>query len=113
MADMNFQTHDSSNIATPTDCGKPQQGAGYARSVGVAPPAPCDLPAVTITSTRILRLPEVMARIGICRASIYQHMAAGSFPKQIALGPRAVGWLEHEIDAWLAARMQTRQAKGK
>jgi predicted DNA-binding transcriptional regulator AlpA len=36
-------------------------------------------------------------------------MAAGSFPKQIALGIRAVGWLESEIDQWLALRISARQ----
>jgi len=57
---------------------------------------------------QILRLPEVMKRVGICRALIYQRIADGSFPKQISLGARAVGWLEHEINAWLAVRMQGR-----
>jgi prophage regulatory protein len=59
---------------------------------------------------KILRLPEVMDRVGICRALIYRRMISGTFPKQIALGPRAVGWLEHEIDAWLMARVQQSRA---
>jgi len=54
---------------------------------------------------RIIRLPEVMNRVGLKRASIYAAIARGSFPKQIALGDRAVGWIEQEIDAWLAARV--------
>jgi len=66
--------------------------------------------ATTVTgSARIMRLPEVMARVGLKRASIYQHIAAGSFPRQITLGVRAVGWLESEIDAWLTARINARQ----
>ena len=60
--------------------------------------------------TCILRLPEVMARVGIRRALIYQRIADGTFPKQISLGARAVGWLESDIDAWLAARIMA--AKG-
>ncbi len=60
------------------------------------------------TPIRILRLPDVIDRVGICRASIYQHMAAGLFPKTISLGARSVGWLEHEIDAWLTAKIHTR-----
>jgi prophage regulatory protein len=82
-----------------------QQEAGYVGLVVVTPPAPCQ----PQTSIRILRLPEVMARVGICRASIYLRIADGSFPKQISLGARAVGWLEHEIDAWLAARIAVRR----
>lgn len=58
--------------------------------------------------TRVLRLPDVIARVGLKRASIYLHIGKGTFPKPIALGPRAVGWLEHEIDEWLAARVQMR-----
>ena len=62
-------------------------------------------------STRILRLPEVKARVGLCRASIYQHMAAGSFPRPIALGLRARGWVEGEIDSWIAVRIEARQSR--
>jgi len=59
---------------------------------------------------RILRLPEVITRVGLKRASIYQHIAEGTFPRQIPLGPRAVGWIETEIDAWFAARIRKRGA---
>jgi prophage regulatory protein len=65
----------------------------------------------TLSATRILRLPEVKARVGLCRASIYQRIAIGSFPKQISLGARAVGWLEHEIEAWIAERIRTGRRK--
>jgi len=86
-----------------TDC-VPQQEAGYARPVGVAPPASCN---------RILRLPEVMSRVGLKRATVYLHINKGSFPKPISLGPRAVGWLEGEIDAWVAARIEVTRRGGK
>ncbi len=62
-----------------------------------------------VIPARILRLPEVINRVGLKRASIYAAVARGSFPKQIALGDRAVGWIEREIDAWLAGRI--RQAR--
>ncbi len=61
---------------------------------------------------RILRLPEVMGRVGLRRASIYLHVSKGSFPKPINLGIRAVGWLESDIDGWIAARIEvTRRQK--
>jgi prophage regulatory protein len=56
--------------------------------------------------TRILRLPDVINRVGLKRASIYAAIAQGSFPKQITLGDRAVGWIEQEIEAWLEARIR-------
>jgi prophage regulatory protein len=54
---------------------------------------------------------EVLYRIGLCRASIYNKMADGSFPKPIKLGIHAVGWVESEINAWLEVRIQARQIK--
>ncbi len=53
----------------------------------------------------ILRLPTVKARTGLSRSTIYLRMTLGQFPKQVALGPRAVGWLESDINAWLAERI--------
>lgn len=94
------------DINTPTtESASRQQGLGYARPKEVAPPTPCEEKPI-----RILRLPEVIARVGLRRASIYLHMAAGSFPKQISLGPRAVGWLESEVDGWLTSRIKARRA---
>jgi len=78
------------------------QDAGCARLVAVAPPASCE-PRQPV---RILRLPEVINRVGLKRAAIYLYVGRGQFPKQINLGPRAVGWVEHEIDAWVAARIE-------
>ena len=50
--------------------------------------------------TTFLRLPEVQNRTGKSRSAIYQGISDGTFPKQIKLGgPRAVGWLESEIEA--------------
>lgn len=57
-------------------------------------------------ATTILRLPAVKARTGLSRSTIYLRMAQGTFPKQISLGSRAVGWLESEIDAWVDSRIK-------
>ena len=54
----------------------------------------------------ILRRTQVQARTGISRSGIYQKMADGEFPKSISLGPRAVGWLESSIDAWIQGRIE-------
>ena len=35
-------------------------------------------------------------------------MAAGTFPKAIPLGQRAVGWLEDEIKEWITNRVKER-----
>ncbi|MDT8399841.1 MAG: AlpA family phage regulatory protein [Pseudomonadales bacterium] len=52
---------------------------------------------------RYQRRPEVLARTGICNSSLCNRITEGQFPPPISLGGRAVGWLEHEVSAILAA----------
>ena len=54
--------------------------------------------------TRLLRRPEVEAKVALARSSIYRLMRSGAFPEPLRVGPRAVRWPESEIDAWLAER---------
>lgn len=56
----------------------------------------------------VLRLPSVKERTGLARSTLYLRIAAGSFPKPIGLGGRAVGWLESEVEEWIAARIAER-----
>ena len=56
----------------------------------------------------IKRRPEVEAKTGLSRSTIYEKMKNGTFPKPIKLGPRAVGWLETEVDAWISERISQR-----
>jgi len=56
--------------------------------------------------TRFIRLPEVITRTGLKRSSIYAAVQAGTFPAQIPLGERAVGWDESEVSAWIESRIQ-------
>ncbi len=46
----------------------------------------------------ILRRKQVEKRTGLSRSTIYLRIQDGSFPKQINLGARAVGWLEKRAD---------------
>ena len=52
----------------------------------------------------ILRLPQVVARLGLGRSSIYMQCRAGLLPPAIQIGTRAVGWISSELDAVIAAR---------
>lgn len=60
---------------------------------------------------QIMRLPEVIATVGLSRPSIYRLKDAGAFPKQIKLGASSVGWLRAEIEAWIAARVSARDSQ--
>ena len=55
--------------------------------------------------TRILRLPDVLARTGLSRSTIYVRVANGTFPKPVPLGARAVGWIESDVDTWIRERI--------
>jgi len=54
----------------------------------------------------VLRWPEVAKIVPISRSHAHAMAAKGKFPKPIKLGARASGWLESEINAWLAERVR-------
>ena len=53
----------------------------------------------------ILRLSQVEARTGLSGSYIYNLMSNNEFPRPIKLGPRAVGWVESDINDWLMERI--------
>ena len=56
-------------------------------------------------SEKFLRLCEVQRRVPYSRSTIYLKVSRGEFPQPINLGARAVGWLESDIDEWIARRI--------
>lgn len=56
----------------------------------------------------ILRRPEVEARTGYSRSTIYLRITQGLWPRPVRLGPRSVGWPAYEVDAINAARIAGR-----
>ena len=55
----------------------------------------------------ILRLNQVKARTGLSRSTIYALIKKGRFPAQVLLcGGRAVGWIEQEINEYLARQIE-------
>jgi prophage regulatory protein len=57
-----------------------------------------------------MRLPEVERRVGLRHSTIYSYMNQGRFPKRIKITRGAVGWLEFEIEAWMANRVKRSRA---
>lgn len=55
---------------------------------------------------RMLRRKEVEAITGRGRSAIYDGIAAGTFPKPVKIGVRAVAWPESVIRQWIAERME-------
>ena len=54
---------------------------------------------------KIVRLPAVKEVSGLCRSSIYEGVAAGTFPAPVKIGLRAVGWRSSDLTDWLETRV--------
>jgi prophage regulatory protein len=63
---------------------------------------------------KILRLPIVLDRTGLSRSTVYQRVAEGRFPRPVSLGARAVGWVETEVEDWIARQIEvSRESRGR
>jgi prophage regulatory protein len=61
---------------------------------------------------KILRLKQVIETTGLARSTIYKLIAAGTFPRQIALteNGKSSGWILGEVESWIRARVDARDA---
>jgi prophage regulatory protein len=55
---------------------------------------------------KILRLPVVLDRTGLSRSTVYLRVNEGRFPRPVSLGARAVGWIETEVEEWIARQIE-------
>jgi len=64
----------------------------------------------TRTSTiapALLRLPTVLALVGVSKATLYRWASAGMFPQPRALTPTrsTVAWSAAEVHGWIASKL--------
>ncbi|EMF0893135.1 MULTISPECIES: helix-turn-helix transcriptional regulator [Enterobacteriaceae] len=57
--------------------------------------------------TRLIRLPEVLARTGYCKAWIYHLISEGRFPQPVKIGLRAIAFVESEVEEWIQSVIET------
>ena len=50
---------------------------------------------------RFLRIPEIVQRTGMSKATVYNRINQGLFPKQIPIGANLVVWLESDVQKWM------------
>jgi prophage regulatory protein len=55
---------------------------------------------------KLIRKPVVLERYPIGTTTLYKQINEGIFPPNIPMGSRAVGWIEAEVDAVIAAKAQ-------
>lgn len=54
----------------------------------------------TPLARRFIKRQDVESITGLSCTEIYRRIAAGTFPKQVTLGPKCVVWIEAEIHSW-------------
>lgn len=64
------------------------------------------------TPIRMLRIDQVIALTGLSKTRVYVLQAQGDFPLRVQLSPRRVGWVEADVQAWLAARIASNKPLG-
>lgn len=55
---------------------------------------------------RILRKPDVLARIGVSSTTLWRMQRDGRFLPPFRISPGLVGWLETDVDDWIEAQRQ-------
>ena len=68
-------------------------------------PSTVEIPCRGIT---MLRLADVLERVGVGRSHLYRLMNRRLFPWPAPFGERAHRWAKHEVEAWLRARRSER-----
>lgn len=59
-----------------------------------------------------MRLPEVIATVGVSKSTLYAWAAAGKFPKPVQFpGGNIAAWVSTEVAAWMGAAVTARDAK--
>lgn len=63
----------------------------------------------THTLPALLRLPAVLALVGVSKATLYRWAGAGLFPQPRALTPTrsTVAWSAAEVRAWIEGKLAT------
>lgn len=61
-------------------------------------------------TTRVMRKPELLKKVGLSDVTIWRMERAGKFPKRLQLGGNSVGWFEHEVDEWFESKAAQRGA---
>lgn len=59
------------------------------------------MPMQTDTPDHILRIQAVLKRTGLSRSTMYRKMENGTFPRNVQISTRCVGWRESAVNAWL------------
>jgi prophage regulatory protein len=60
-------------------------------------------------AVRLIREKEILERTGLSRTQRWRLEREGKFPARVQLSERAFGWIEGEVEAWIAQRVRERR----
>lgn len=52
----------------------------------------------------IIRMKQLVKKVGLCRATLYNMVKKNEFPRQLRIGRRATGWRRSDVLAWMEQR---------
>jgi prophage regulatory protein len=58
---------------------------------------------------RLIRLRTVREKTGLSKSTIYALVQQDRFPRPLKLGERSSGWIEAEVDSWIAGKVAARR----
>jgi prophage regulatory protein len=65
------------------------------------------MPTATVPAEqRVLSMKTVLDRVPISRTTLWRMVREGLFPPHIKLSANRIGWIEEDIDAWIASRKE-------
>lgn len=56
---------------------------------------------------KFLRRSDVLLRCAFSNTTLHRLIHAGDFPTPIQLSPRAVAWIESEVNDWIQQRIES------
>lgn len=62
--------------------------------------------SATKPAPTVLRFKDLCFRTKLSRSTLRAKISAGVFPAPIALGDRAIGWIESDVDKWILSRVK-------
>ena len=62
---------------------------------------------------QLIRLPQVLQRVGFSKAKLYKLIAADQFPQPIKFSSRLSCWEAGEVDQWIIEKILERDSISK
>lgn len=62
------------------------------------------LPAPTPTVPPLMTLEDVAGHLRVTTRTVQRRVAAGTFPRPIAVGPNSPRWRRSDLDAWISSQ---------